>query len=158
MRSFTNLRLACAVALVSLAHGVTTQSTVASSSSFDYVIVGGKFLPYLTLCNAFLSFIQVARPDSSWQSVWQKTATQPSWFWRLVDCGWQSIKPYSLTNFKLWHRPSENPLTSVPAGFLLLADTAVWWNYTTVPQSQLLNRTVVYPGGHVLGGGRCFIL
>lgn len=37
-------------------------------------------------------------------------------------------------------------------GTQLLGDTAHIWNYTTVPQRSLDNRTIAYPRGRLLGG------
>ncbi|THU96263.1 aryl-alcohol oxidase-like protein [Dendrothele bispora CBS 962.96] len=36
--------------------------------------------------------------------------------------------------------------------FVSTVDAAFDWNYTTIPQKALLNRTIDYPRGHVLGG------
>ncbi|KAG7089809.1 hypothetical protein E1B28_011458 [Marasmius oreades] len=36
--------------------------------------------------------------------------------------------------------------------FVASVDAAFDWNYTTIPQKTLLNRTIAYPRGHVLGG------
>lgn len=36
--------------------------------------------------------------------------------------------------------------------FVSQIDATFDWNYTTVPQDALQNRTIPYPRGHVLGG------
>ncbi|ESK90669.1 aryl-alcohol oxidase [Moniliophthora roreri MCA 2997] len=44
----------------------------------------------------------------------------------------------------------------VPAWYAREFNTHLDWNYTSVPQPGLNNRTLPYPRGHVLGGSSCF--
>lgn len=135
--------------------GLFTDISQLPERTYDFVIIGGKFN---ICCSATHSISSRNNEAGAAGNVLASRLTEnPSFSVLVIEAGVTYVFEDSHCNLLRELKLPQRNEGVVPIAVPFLAPTnqpqsAVTWNYTTVPQSSLNGRILTYPRGRVLGG------